>query len=163
MRLRDACYAFLFLVVCMIGCGLGGGTSTPTPDPAAPTGEAAQIDELITKFQTSYSKKRFTDLRACFHPKANVAVDFAGGTMQSTFTINEWILAQEDFLKDYPEVSDVLSNREITVYRNIGTAVCDYDYRGGSVHQTGQDIFMFTKFSGEWKIVSLAFYGDNAR
>ncbi|HYE80211.1 MAG TPA: hypothetical protein VEI97_19715, partial [bacterium] len=78
MRLRDACYAILFLALCVIGCSLGGSS---TAAPAAPKGEAQAIDELITKFQTSYSKKRFSELRECFHPKANVAIDFAGSTV----------------------------------------------------------------------------------
>ncbi|MEO7994741.1 MAG: nuclear transport factor 2 family protein [bacterium] len=160
-QLRDILFGTLFVVCLLIGCSLGGGHSAAAP--AAPTGDEAALNTLIDKFQTSYSTKDYAALRTCFHPKANVAIDYLGGTVQSSSLINDWIKDTENILKDKSQVSDVLSNREFTVYRNIATVVADYDYRSGLDHQVGQDVFTCIKFNGEWKIFCLVFYGDPAK
>ena len=159
LTLRDSLYALLFCACCVIGCGLGGASGAPQQ--AAPSGgETAQVDALITKFQTAYSAKDYQTLQSCFHPKANIAIDYKGGTIHASYYIPDWIAETKKIVGGLPNVKDVLSNREIVVYRNLATVVADYDYRGGGDHEAGQDLFTVVKFDGQWKILSLAFYGD---
>lgn len=158
VRLAHLCTSIAALVLMFfLGCGLGSGS----PTNAAPqSGEIAAINALIDRFQSSYSRKDYQALRATFHPKANIAIDYNHSMTQSSYRLDEWITATEHLLKDKRSVSDVLSNREITVYRNLATVVADYDYRADGEHQAGQDIMILVKFGGDWKIFSLVFYGD---
>lgn len=153
---RDLILTVVLLVVTILGCSLGGGAATPEPA----DGELASINALIDEFQSAYSAKDMPRLRATFHTKANVAIDFNNSTVQSSYRIDEWIPATQELLKNKRSVSDILSNREITVYRNIATVVADYNYRADGEHQAGQDIMIVTKLGGSWKIFSLTFYGD---
>jgi len=159
LSFRDLLLAICCVAITILGCTLGG--SAPAPDPLA--GELQAINALIDTFQTSYSQKNYAALRGTFHPKANVGIDYAGSTVQSTYRIDEWITATEQLLKDKRSVSDILSNRDITVYRNLATVVADYNYRADGEHQAGQDIMILVKMGGQWKIFSLVFYGDPVR
>jgi len=123
--------------------------------------DVEEIDALIDQFQDAYSSKDASGLRALFYADAVIAMDSTGGERQTVISLDEWIVdTRENVFEENEHISDVLSNREIQVFRNIGYAVCDYNYRSDTKTAQGVDVLTFLKKRGSWKIVSLQWTGD---
>jgi len=123
--------------------------------------EFIEIEDVIDKFQEAYSGKQVNDIRQLFYADAVIAYDSGHGEKQNVFSLEEWLQGTEDevFAKnDY--ISDVLSNREVVVLRNIAYATCDYTYKDDDGTQKGVDVITFLKMRDRWRILSLQWTGD---
>lgn len=140
---------------------LGAVFFTGTNIDNSPADDIEELDTLIDNFQEAYSSKNLTGLRGLFFADAVVAYDFDHGETQRVHSLEDWLQGtQESVFEVNDYISDVLTNREIEVFRNIGYAICDYRYVDDDEIGTGIDIFTFMKKRGTWKILSLQFTGD---
>lgn len=123
--------------------------------------ELDELNELMDNFEAAYSGERLNDVRQLFHSEAVIAHDSTNGERQSVYSLEDWLQGtQEDVFGMNEYISDVLSNREIVVFRNIAYATCDYTYRDDDGTQRGIDIFTFLKMRDRWRIISLQWTGD---
>jgi len=155
LSLRDAGWVLVCVaaLVALIGITLGAGR--------AKADDAEDVSALIDQFQDAYSNERLTELRQLFVAEAVVATDGSQGTRQSVCSIDEWLENTKEYVFDENEhLSDVLSNREIHVFRNMAYAVCDYVYTSDTEIGRGVDVLTFLKIRDHWRIVSLQFTGD---
>jgi len=137
---------------------IAGYQSGTDPTPAD---DIDDINEVLDNFEDSYSNERLNELRMLFFSEAVIAMDGEAGTSQHVIGLEDWLSAtQENTFSMNEYISDTLSDREITVYRNIAYAVCNYTYIDDSEIGRGVDIFTFMKMRNRWRIVSLVFTGD---
>lgn len=157
-RIGDRIWTFLPLLlltglVVFIGADLGNNPS--------PADDIEEINDLLDDFEEAYSNEHLNDLRLLFFSDAVIAMDGEEGTRQTICSLEEWLTAtQEDTFAMNEYISDTLSDREITVYRNIAYAVCNYTYIDDTNIGRGVDVFTFMKMRDRWRIVSLQFTGD---
>ena len=148
-------------IIAVMGAFLGAVYAAGTGIERAKADDINEIDALIDTFQETYSAKDASGLRALFYADAVVAMDATDGEEQSIVSLDEWIINTRDYVfEENDHISDVLSNREIHVFRNIGYAVCDYNYQSDNKTAQGVDVLTFCKKRGTWKIVSLQWTGD---
>ena len=149
-----------WLAICLIGLLTMVFAIENTRQPTT-ADEIDEINSLIDDFQDTYSAKDASGLRQLFFADAVIAMDGVEGTRQTVISLDEWIIdTQENVFEENDRISDVLSNREIHVFRNIAYAVCDYNYSNDSKSGRGVDIITFLKKRDRWKIVSLQWTGD---
>lgn len=160
MKKNNLITIILFCIVGItLGCVLPSGNETGN---AIAADEIDAVNDVIEKFQDSYTARNETEVRNLFHYKAVVGIDFDNNTKQDIMSLTDWIIETKDMFKREKFISDQLTNRKIEIHRNsMATVVCDYDYRDSVNHQAGVDIFTLMKIRGEWKIISLIFSGDS--
>ena len=130
-------------------------------DNRTPADDIDEINEVMDNFEDYYSNERLNELRLLFHSEAVIAMDGEEGTSQHVIGLEDWLTAtQENTFAMNERISDTLSDREITVYRNIAYAICNYTYIDDEEIGRGVDIFTFVKMRNRWRIVSLVFTGD---
>jgi len=123
--------------------------------------EIEEINTVIDNFQTAYTSQSTTDLRRLFYANSVIAWDSKGGERQAVYSLEQWLQGtQEDVFDSNQWLSDELTDRDITVMRNIAYCVCEYTYRDEDGTQRGFDVFTFLRMRGTWKILSLQWTGD---
>lgn len=122
------------------------------------------INKVIDDFQEAYSNKQADKLRTLFCSEAVIGYDQNEGREQGVISIDEWIqYTKENTFRLHEKISDRLTNREITVFRNIAYAVCDYTYTDYKVTYKGIDVITFMKIKNRWRIVSLQWTGEQVK
>ncbi len=153
---RDIAWLAISLLIMAAVVGLVGNQQV-----LSRADDIEEINELIDDFQEAYSNKQVSELRPLFLSNAVIACDGSEGTRQRSFTVDDWLqMTQENVFDENDYISDVLSNREIEVYRNIAYAVCDYNYNNDNINGRGVDILTFIRMRDRWRIVSLQWTGD---
>jgi ketosteroid isomerase-like protein len=132
----------------------------PKNEPS-PADEIDEVSAVIDDFQTAYSNKQQNDLRNLFYAEAVIAYDFEEGQTQRIFKLEDWLQGTQEVTFNMNEhISDQLTNRDISVFRNIAYAVCDYTYTDDNEIGRGVDVLTLMKMRNRWRIVSLVFTGD---
>jgi hypothetical protein len=122
-----------------------------------------EVNTVIDNFQTAYCAKNIDDLRPLFFAESVVAYDFAQGTVQGVFGLEEWLEGTKDDVFDVnTRISDSLTHRDIQVFANIAYVVCNYEYIDDEDHHVGVDIFTLMKMHDHWRILSLQWTGERA-
>jgi hypothetical protein len=150
----------LWLLVPVLSLALVLSLVSVGADPS-PADEIEELNALLDEFEYNYSNERLNDLRLLFCSNAVIATDFSQGTVQRVYSLEDWLRGTQEGAFDSNEhISDVLSDREIEVYRNLAYAVCDYTYIDDTQIGRGVDIFTFIKMRDRWRIVSLQYTGE---
>jgi len=136
---------------------------TPVEEPSV-ANDLDDINAVIDSFEDAYSNEQLNDLRNLFFAEAVIAYDCEEGRTQRVHELEDWLAGTQEVTFDLNEfISDTLSNREITVFRNIAYVVCDYEYLDDNEVGIGIDIFTLMKMRNRWRILSLQFTGDQAQ
>jgi hypothetical protein len=145
--------AVLFLA--LVGIGDAWGAK------AEMSGESGEVNTVIDAFQRCYSGKDIKGVRDLFYAEAIIAWDVDDGSKTQVVSAEEWLQFTEKdvFTKSQP-IADILTDRDITVHRNIAYAVYNYTYTDSSEKYQGIDVITLLKMRGRWRILSLQWTGD---
>jgi len=153
---RDLLWVLVPVLSLVLVLGILNRRAAPSP-----ADDIEELNALLDEFEYNYSNERLNDLRLLFCSNAVIATDFSQGTIQRVYGLEDWLRGTQEGAFDANEhISDVLSDREIQVYRNIAYAVCDYTYIDDREIGRGVDIFTFIKIRDRWRIVSLQYTGE---
>jgi ketosteroid isomerase-like protein len=124
-------------------------------------GDIAAVNAVIDAFQKCYSNKDIKGVRELFYAEAVIAWDVDQGSKTQVVSGEEWLQFSEKevFTKSEP-ISDILTDRDITVHRNIAYAVYNYKYTDSQEQYVGIDVITLLKMRGRWRILSLQWTGD---
>jgi ketosteroid isomerase-like protein len=143
---------FILATVC-IGDAWGAKT--------AMTGEIAEVNAVIDGFQKCYSNKDIKGVRDLFYAEAVIAWDVDQGAQIKVVSAEEWLqFTEKDVFTKSKPISDILTDRDITVHRNIAYAVYNYTYTDSEEKYQGIDVITLLKMRGRWRILSLQWTGD---
>ncbi len=166
----------IFAMSCAIVFACSGGPSNAQDEGSNAKGEAAagkpqstvetpvdpdiaSVNAFIDEFQDRYTAQDIEGVGKLFMKDGAVVVDYEGKI--SSYTTREWLERTANIFKRGDKISDRLTERDITVYRNIAVVKCRFDFASSWEKSYGHDIFSLVRHDDRWLIVSLTYSGDS--
>ena len=132
--------------------------SAPLRASAPDSEDVKSANRFLDSFQEAYSNMDIAGVSELFMENGAVVTDFEGRIRR--YTSEGWLEMTGSIFKNSSRMKDRLTEREITVYRNIAVVNCRYDFDSPSEHSTGYDIFSLVRHEDSWLIVPLIYSDD---
>lgn len=126
---------------------------------AAQARTVAELEQAVERYFSSWSNRDMETYGACFLREAVIhhISDRGEVTRHDLAPFLQW--QRQAVRRANPPLIETAERTEITLEANLARALVYWKLTAGSRVEYGYDHFTFVRQNGEWKIVSLIFYG----